>query len=145
MQNPNCGSGSKKPLFWRQLNNLFGQSFKDVVERNLFKIDSLINWTTQNKQDRYQLPGLRRLYIDNYGFGVGRGREERGRSERWKGMSERKWERDIYKEKWRVARWWRLIKHRSNEKSKNNRINNSSNSQVFGLRPQTKTSSNFLI
>ena len=35
-----------------------------------------------------------------------------------------------------VAQWCKLIRHRSNEKSKNN--NNSSNYQVFGLRPQTK-------
>ena len=37
----------------------------------------------------------------------------------------------------RVARWWELIKHRSNEKSKN-KNNNSSNSLVFGLWPQKK-------
>ena len=39
-----------------------------------------------------------------------------------------------------VAQWWKLIRHRQNEKSKknnNNKNNNSSNYQVFGLRPQT--------
>ena len=35
-----------------------------------------------------------------------------------------------------VAWWWKLIRHRYNEKSNNN----SSNSYVFGLRPQTITS-----
>ena len=40
-----------------------------------------------------------------------------------------------------VARWLKLIRHRSNEKSKNKNNNNSSNSQVFGLRPQTTATS----
>ena len=54
-----------------------------------------------------------------------RERERGGRSEKWeRGKNER------------VARLWDLIMHRTNKKFKNN----SSYSQVFGLRPQQKIS-----
>ena len=60
------------------------------------------------------------------------GVRERGRSEREREREGGVRERGRYRENLGVARWWKLIMHRSNKKSKNNSSN--STSLAFGRR-----------